>query len=206
VAIGHGGKLALSRLRSSASGLYPIITTAFALGSYGITALLGGSGFLAVYLSALIIGNGQIPFRAGVLRVHDALAWLSQITMFLILGLLVYPSRLLEIAIPGVLIALFLAVVARPLMVAACLLPFRFKLPEIAYVGWVGLRGAVPIILATVRHRFPDRSGQRDHSRDDGIGGNAMARHGRGGAAVSTGGAAHRVDATVRRRPHVVLR
>jgi potassium/hydrogen antiporter len=150
VAIGHGGKLALSRLRSSASGLYPIITTAFALGSYGITALLGGSGFLAVYLSALIIGNGQIPFRAGVLRVHDALAWLSQITMFLILGLLVYPSRLLEIAIPGVLIALFLAVVARPLMVAACLLPFRFKLPEIAYVGWVGLRGAVPIILATI--------------------------------------------------------
>src|SRR5687767_15419495 len=82
------------------------------------------------------------------MRVHDALAWLSQVTMFLVMGLLVFPSRLVEVAPTGLLLAGFLAVVARPLIVWLCLLPFRYPAREVAYIGWVGLRGAVPIILA----------------------------------------------------------
>lgn len=149
-ALGLGARFVLSRLRSTASGLYPIVTTALAFTSYGATALVGGSGFLGVYVAALVLGNGQIPFRTGVLRVHDAIAWLSQITMFLVLGLLVFPSRLLDVAVPGLAIALFLAIIARPAMVALCLAPFRYRATEIAYIGWVGLRGAVPIILSTI--------------------------------------------------------
>ncbi len=150
IALGYVARLLLVRLRSTSSGLYPIVTTAFAFSSYGLTALVGGSGFLAVYVAALVIGHGQIPFRTGIVRVHDALAWLSQITMFLVLGLLVAPSRVLEIAVPGVAIALFLAFIARPVVVALCLAPFRYPLAEVGYIGWVGLRGAVPIILSTI--------------------------------------------------------
>lgn len=150
VALGLGARLMLARLRSASSGLYPIVTTAFAFMAYGLTALVGGSGFLGVYVAALVMGHGQIPFRSGIARVHDALAWLSQITMFLVLGLLVFPSRLLDVAVPGLAIGLFLAFIARPAVVALCLAPFRYNAAEITYIGWVGLRGAVPIILATI--------------------------------------------------------
>ena len=91
-----------------------------------------------------------MPYRTAVRRVHDALGWLAQIVMFLLLGLLVFPSRLVPVAGVGLAVALVLAFVARPLVVALCLAPFRFPLTEIAYVGWVGLRGAVPIVLATI--------------------------------------------------------
>jgi len=114
-----------------------------------VPALIHGSGFLAVYVAALVLGNGVLPYRAGLLRVHDALAWLSQIAMFLMLGLLVFPSRLVDVGWAGLALALFLAVVARPLVVALCVTPFGFTARDTAYVGWVGLRGAVPIILAT---------------------------------------------------------
>jgi cell volume regulation protein A len=96
-----------------------------------------------------VLGNSRLPYKPGLTRVHDALAWLSQVTMFLVMGLLVFPSRLLEVAWPGLLLAAFLAIVARPVVVALCLLPFRFPAREVAYISWVGLRGAVPIILAT---------------------------------------------------------
>lgn len=150
VALGLGARFMLTRLRSTSSGLYPIVTTALALMAYGSTALVGGSGFLGVYVAALVLGHGQIPFRSGIVRVHDALAWLSQITMFLVLGLLVLPSHLPDVTVPGLAIGLFLAFMARPVVVALCLLPFRYPAVEIAYIGWVGLRGAVPIILATI--------------------------------------------------------
>jgi cell volume regulation protein A len=84
------------------------------------------------------------------MRVHHALAWLGQVVMFLVLGLLVFPSRLLDVAGVGLLLAIFLAVIARPVVVAACLIPFAYRAREIAYIGWVGLRGAVPIVLATI--------------------------------------------------------
>ena len=148
-AIGRGGSVLLSKLRLLAGGLYPGITLTIALLAFGVATLLHGSGFLAVYVAGLILGNGALPFRAGLLRFHDALGWLSQIVMFLVLGLLVFPSRLLYVAWVGLALALFLAFVARPLVVALCLLPFRFPARDVAYIGWVGLRGAVPIILAT---------------------------------------------------------
>ncbi len=148
IGFGYGGRYLLDRVRLPAGGLYPALTISFAMLAYGATTLVNGSGFLAVYIAGVLLGNGRLPFRHGLLRVHDALAWLSQISMFLVLGLLVYPSRLVEVAWLGLAIALVLAFVARPLVVAVCVLPFRFTPQQVGYMGWVGLRGAVPIILA----------------------------------------------------------
>jgi len=103
-----------------------------------------------VYVAGLMLGNGRLPHRAGVLRSHDFIAWASQVAMFLMLGLLVFPSRLAAVAGSGLGLALFLALVARPVAVALSLLPFRFARKEVAFLSWVGLRGAVPIVLATV--------------------------------------------------------
>ncbi|HET9466490.1 MAG TPA: potassium/proton antiporter [Gemmatimonadales bacterium] len=148
-AVGYGGRYLLSRLALSAGGLYPVMTLALGLVAFGVATLSHGSGFLAVYLAGLLLGNGPLPYRTGLLRVHDALAWLSQVGMFLILGLLVFPSRLLDVAAVGLAIALLLAFVVRPIVVWLCLLPFRYPPREVLYIGWVGLRGAVPIVLAT---------------------------------------------------------
>ena len=150
VAIGFGGRTLLARLGLLASGLYPVITLALAFLAFGVPTLLGASGFLSVYVTAVILGNGALPYRNSLLRVHDALAWLAQIAMFLVLGLLVFPSQLPAVAGVGLGLAFFLAVIARPLVVGACLWPFGYKAKEVLYVGWVGLRGAVPIILATM--------------------------------------------------------
>jgi cell volume regulation protein A len=97
-----------------------------------------------------VLGDGKVPHQTGIRRVHDALAWVGQIGMFLVLGLLAFPSRLVDVAGQGIAMALFLAFVARPVVIAAFLLPFRFPPREVVYVAWIGLRGAVPIILATV--------------------------------------------------------
>ena len=148
-ALGRGGRMILRRARLTASGLYAVLTVALALAAFAAPTLLGGSGFLAVYVAGAVLGDGPIPHQAGIRRVHDALAWVGQIGMFLVLGLLVFPSRLVGVAWEGLAMGLFLAFVARPVVVALCLAPFRFPAREVAYVGWVGLRGAVPIILAT---------------------------------------------------------
>jgi cell volume regulation protein A len=153
--LGNLGRWLLDRLRLPAAGLYPVLTTALALLAFGLPTLFEGSGFLAVYIVAMQIGNKVVRYRAGILRVHDALAWLSQVTMFLVLGLLVFPSELLGIFWQGLGLALALALLARPVAALLSLLPFGFRLREIGYIGWVGLRGAVPIILAT----FPVLSG-----------------------------------------------
>ena len=147
--VGYGGRYLLSRLSLSAGGLYPVMTLALGLIAFGLATMIHGSGFLAVYLAGLLLGNGPLPYRTGLLRVHDALAWLSQVGMFLILGLLVFPSRLVDAAPVGLAIALLLGFVVRPLVVGLCLLPFRYPRREVLYIGWVGLRGAVPIVLAT---------------------------------------------------------
>lgn len=149
LAIGATARVALAHVRLPAGGLYPVLTLAVALLAFSTPILVGGSGFLAVYLAGVVLGNGALPYRSGLLRVHDALAWLSQVAMFLVLGLLAYPSRLARVTGTGLLLAVFLAVIARPLVVALCLAPFRYAPREVAYIGWVGLRGAVPIVLAT---------------------------------------------------------
>jgi potassium/hydrogen antiporter len=148
LAIGLASRRLLRGSRLPAGGLYPVLTLAIALAAFGLTTLLHGSGFLAVYLAALVLGNGDVPYRSGILRFHDAAAWFGQVTMFLVFGLLVFPSRLWAVAGTGLAIGLLLALVARPLAAMLCLLPFRFPWRESAFLGWVGLRGAVPIILA----------------------------------------------------------
>jgi len=139
-AVGWLGSHLLDRIRVPAAGLYPVLTLALALLAFGLPTLFMGSGFLAVYIAALMLGNQRLPYRSGILRVHDAMAWLAQITMFLILGLL---------AVKGLVLALGLALVARPVMVMLSLWPFGYKARESGFVAWVGLRGAVPILLAT---------------------------------------------------------
>lgn len=150
IAIGLGGRLALSKLQLPAAGLYSALTVALAFAAFAVATLLHGSGFLAVYVAGMVLGNGQLPYRAGLLRVHDSLAWLSQIGMFLLLGLLVFPSQLIAVAPRGLALGILLAVVARPGAVLLCLLPFRMPWKEMLYVSWIGLRGAVPIVLATI--------------------------------------------------------
>jgi cell volume regulation protein A len=149
IAIGLGGRWLLARIRLAAGGLYPVLTLALALFAFGAPTVLLGSGFVAVYIAALVLGNGPLPYATGLRRVHDAMAWFSQVAMFLLLGLLALPSHLANVAGPGLALGLFLALVARPAVVLALLAPFRIPLREIAFVAWVGLRGAVPIMLAT---------------------------------------------------------
>ena len=149
VGVGYGGRYLLSRMALPTGGLYPVMTLALGLVAFGVATLIHGSGFLAVYLAGLLLGNGPLPYRTGLLRVHDALAWLSQVGMFLVLGLLVFPSRVMEVAPVGLAIGVLLGFVVRPLVVWLCLLPFKYPRPEVLYIGWVGLRGAVPIVLAT---------------------------------------------------------
>lgn len=146
---GFLAKYLLQWIRLSTAGLYPVLVVALAFLSFGVATLAQGSGFLAVYATAAIIGNSRIPFHSGLVRIHDAFGWLSQISMFLMLGLLVSPAELRPIAWTGIGIALLMAFVARPIVVTLCLLPFNFSRKEIVYIGWVGLKGAVPIILAT---------------------------------------------------------
>ena len=145
----------VNHVRLHVEGLYPVLTVALTLLTYGGTAVLGGNGFLAVYLAGLIMARGDFIHKRSLLRFHDGLAWLMQIAMFLALGLLVFPSRLLAVAGVALLAALFLIFIARPISVALTLLPFRLPVRQQAMVAWVGLRGAVPIILAT----FPRLAG-----------------------------------------------
>lgn len=145
--IGWAGSKLLVLARPPASALFPVLTIAIALLSFGATTLAGGSGFLATYVAAIILGNVPIPYRSGIRRVHDSLTWLSQLLMFLLLGLLVTPSIAITMAVPGLAVAVALLPV-RLIVVLGCLAPMRMRLREMAYIGAVGLRGAVPIILA----------------------------------------------------------
>jgi cell volume regulation protein A len=131
-------------------GLHPIFVVASAIAIYALAHAVHGSGFLAVYLAGIIVGNRPVRAFASVLSFHDAVTWLCQIVMFMVLGLLVTPHTLLAYAVPGVAIAAFLMVIGRPLAAAICLRPFGYSAKEILFVGWVGLRGAVSIYLASI--------------------------------------------------------
>ncbi len=149
--LGYAGGIALSWLVNRvplAASLYPLLALAGALVIFAGTLNLQGSGFLAVYIAGVVIANRPLQAHISIRRFHDGLAWLAQIVMFLMLGLLVTPSALLPVAAHALFISLALIFLARPLAVYLCLLPFRFPAREQLFVGWVGLRGAVPIILA----------------------------------------------------------
>lgn len=149
LAVGRVGIVANNRIHLDAAGLYPVMMAAVGLLAYGLAASLGGSGFLAVYLAGVVLGNGAIVFQRGILRFSDGMAWLAEILMFLMLGLLVFPSALVDVTAAGLSIAAVLILIARPVAVSLLLPVFRFTAREIALVSWGGLRGAVPIILAT---------------------------------------------------------
>ncbi len=149
VGLGKATVWSINHLKLEFEGLYPVFTFATVLLIYAITALLQGSGFLAVYLAGLVIGNSDIIHKRSLLRFHDGLAWLMQIAMFLTLGLLVFPSRLAPVTGVGLVLALFLMFVARPISVFLTLALSKMEIRDKAMVAWVGLRGAVPIILAT---------------------------------------------------------
>lgn len=135
---------------SIATGLYPILVATGSIFVFALAHTVHASGFLAVYIAGLVFGLGRHRARQYIARFHDGLAWLSQIVMFLLLGLLVTPSNLLPALGPELVVALALMVVARPAAVALCLVAFRFSWSEIVFIAWVGLRGAVPIFLATI--------------------------------------------------------
>ena len=140
----------INKIELSNSSLYPILLLSLVFITFTVTDLLKGNGYLAVYITGVVVGNARLAYRKEINTFMNGLTWLFQIVMFLSLGLLVNPHEMLEVAPVALLIGLFMIVVARPISVFACLLPFR-KMTNHArwFVAWVGLRGAVPIIFAT---------------------------------------------------------
>ena len=147
------GKLAiliLNKINIDNQSLYPILLLSFVFFTFAITDLLRGNGYLAVYIAGMMVGNHKITFRKEIATFMDGLTWLFQIIMFLMLGLLVNPHEMIEVAVVALLIGVFMIVIGRPLSVFLCLLPFRkITLKSRLFVSWVGLRGAVPIIFST---------------------------------------------------------
>ncbi len=147
--LGRGMVLLINHVRLEYDGLYPVLSLALVLFVYGFSTIFQANGFLAVYVAGIVMGNHGFIHKRSLMRFHDGLAWLMQISMFLVLGLLVYPSRLAGIAGTGILVTAFLMLAARPAAVFLTLIGSGMSFREQAMVAWVGLRGAVPIILAT---------------------------------------------------------
>ncbi|MBN0048347.1 potassium/proton antiporter [Streptomyces actuosus] len=150
LSVGWLGSWALRHVALPASGLYPIAVMAIAVTAYAAGALAHGSGFLGVYLASMVLGNAKLPHWPATRGFADGLGWIAQIGMFVLLGLLVTPHELGDDVAPALVIGLVLTVIARPLSVVACLVPFRVPWQEQTLMSWAGLRGAVPIILATI--------------------------------------------------------
>lgn len=152
-AAGFGfGKLSMyiiNKIKLDFEGLYPVLVIALMFITFSTTDALGGNGFLAIYIAAVYLGNQDIIHKNTIFKMYDGLAWLMQIVLFLTLGLLVFPSQIIPYAGVGLLISIFLILVARPIGVFISLLFFRMKARRKAYISWVGLRGAVPIVFAT---------------------------------------------------------
>lgn len=140
--------LLMNRLRLEFEGLYPVLNIGLVLLTFSTTQAVGGSGFLAVYVAGLVMGNAVLPHKRSLIHFQEGLAWLMQIAMFLAMGLLVEPRRLWEVAPVGIAVSVFLLAVARPLSVLLSLSASRFSFSEKLVISWAGLRGAVPIILA----------------------------------------------------------
>ena len=146
---GRLGKEIINRIGLDYPGLYPVLVIALMFFTFSMTEFLGGNGFLAIYFSAVYLGNQYLMHKKTIMQVFDGLAWLMQIVLFLTLGLLVFPSHVIPVFGLGLLVSAFLMFVARPFSVFVCLIPFRLRLRTITFISWVGLRGAVPIVFAT---------------------------------------------------------
>ncbi|MEC1260967.1 potassium/proton antiporter [Bacillus swezeyi] len=149
--LGRFASFAINKINLDSSGLYPIFTLAFALLTYSLTDLIGASGLLAVYIAALVIGNKDLTYRHSIFRFNEGFAWMMQILMFIILGLLVFPAQFLSFGIifKGFLLSLILIFLARPVAVFLSTIKMGFHLKEKIFLSWAGLKGAVPIVLAT---------------------------------------------------------
>lgn len=146
---GRLSKITINQIRLDFEGLYPILMIALMFITFSATDFIGGNGFLAIYISAVYLGNQDLIHKKTILKMYDGWAWLMQIVLFLTLGLLVFPSRIVPVIGIGLLISVFLILVARPIGVFLSLLPFKMKMRRRLYISWVGLRGAVPIVFAT---------------------------------------------------------
>lgn len=151
LAVGFGGVWLMRRSALPSSGLYPLAVLSFTILAYAGSSAVHGSGFAAVYVAALILGNADLPHRAATRSFSEGVAWLAQIGLFVMLGLLVSPDRIdTDTVLTAIVAGLGLTFLARPLSVAVASLVQPLKLPELAFVSWAGLRGAVPIVLATI--------------------------------------------------------
>ncbi|GIN21316.1 MAG TPA: potassium/proton antiporter [Bacillus bacterium] len=139
----------INQINLDSSGLYPVLALSFAALTYGVTSLLHASGLLAVYVMAIIVGNSDLTYRHSIIRFHEGSAWMMQITMFILLGLLVFPSELIKITWQGLLLSFLLMLVARPMSVFITMLFMKYTFGEKLLISWAGLRGAVPVVLAT---------------------------------------------------------
>jgi cell volume regulation protein A len=148
--VGWAGAQVLRRVALPASGLYPLAVLSFAVLAYGSAAALHASGFAAIYLAALVLGNSELPHRPATRSFVEGLAWLAQIGLFVMLGLLAWPDRLGSVVLVALAVGVVLLLVARPLSVLAAGLPFRLSRAEYAFLSWAGLRGAIPVVLATI--------------------------------------------------------
>ena len=146
---GKLSKYIINKIKLDFEGLYPVLVIALMFITFSATDFVGGNGFLAIYICAVYLGNQDLIHKKTILKMYDGLAWLMQIVLFLTLGLLVFPSKIIPVFGIGILISLFLILVARPVSVFLSLLFFKMKFRRRFYISWVGLRGAVPIVFAT---------------------------------------------------------
>ncbi|MGB9938080.1 MAG: potassium/proton antiporter [Methanobacterium sp.] len=149
VIFGKGMVKIINNIKLNINGLYIVLTMTLALLTYSVTYFMGGNGFLSVYIAAVILGNSSFAQKMFQVHFFDGIAWLMQIIMFLILGLLIFPSEIIPVLGIGILISFFLILVARPIAVFLCLSPFKVEFKDQILISWVGIKGAVPIILAT---------------------------------------------------------
>lgn len=157
VAVGYATVKVVNTIKSNNEFLYPVMVIACCFFTFAITNIMGGNSYLAVYIAGLMVGNHTIALKRTITTFFGGFTWLVQILMFLTLGLLVNPHELLHIIWPGILLGLFMILLARPISVFLCMLPFnKFTLKAKTYIGWVGLRGAVPIIFATYALMSPE--------------------------------------------------
>ncbi|PMC36000.1 potassium/proton antiporter [Bacillus sp. UMB0899] len=149
--LGRFASYAINKINLDSSGLYPIFALAFSLLTYSLTDLINASGLLAVYIAAIVIGNRDLTYRHSIFRFNEGFAWMMQILMFIILGLLVFPSQFLsiELIFKGLLLSIILICIARPVAVFLSTIKMKFSINEKIFLSWAGLKGAVPIVLAT---------------------------------------------------------
>lgn len=147
--MGKAGRYVLNKLDLGYEGLYMVIVLALMFFTFSFTDTIRGNGFLAVYIAGLVLGNSKVIHKKQILRFFDGMAWIMQIVLFLTLGLLVFPSELIEVAGIGIAVSIFMILVARPIAVFICLSLFKIDIRTKTFVSWVGLRGAVPIVFAT---------------------------------------------------------